>query len=92
PEHRQYLLQQTTLRAFNTWLPVDKNQVEQVRLAIRQQVKITMHYQDEQQRSSVRILWPFALGYFNDKIVLAAWCELRQDFRHFRMDRIQHLS
>ncbi|MEK5765295.1 helix-turn-helix transcriptional regulator, partial [Acinetobacter junii] len=63
-----------------------------VRLAIRQQVKITMHYQDEQQRSSVRILWPFALGYFNDKIVLAAWCELRQDFRHFRMDRIQHLS
>jgi len=92
PEHRQYLLQQTTLRAFNTWLPVDKNQVEQVRLAIRQQVKITMHYHDEQQRSSVRTLWPFALGYFNDKIVLAAWCELRQDFRHFRMDRIQHLS
>jgi hypothetical protein len=22
----------------------------------------------------------FALGYFNDKIVLAAWCELRNDF------------
>ncbi|MDS7967269.1 MULTISPECIES: YafY family protein [unclassified Acinetobacter] len=92
PEHRQYLLQQTTLRAFNTWLPVDEKQVEQIRLAIRQQVKISMHYHDEQQRSSVRTLWPFALGYFNDKIVLAAWCELRQDFRHFRMDRIQHLS
>lgn len=92
PEHRQYLLQQTTLRAFNTWLPVDENRVEQVRLAIRQQVKISMHYHDEQQRSSVRTLWPFALGYFNDKIVLAAWCELRQAFRHFRLDRIQQLS
>lgn len=92
PEHRQYLLQQTTLRAFNTWLPVDENRVEQVRLAIRQQVKISLHYHDEQQRSSVRTLWPFALGYFNDKIVLAAWCELRQDFRHFRIDRIQQLS
>lgn len=92
PEHRQYLLQQTTLRAFNTWLPVDENRVELVRLAIRQQVKILLHYHDEQQRSSVRTLWPFALGYFNDKIVLAAWCELRQDFRHFRLDRIQQLS
>ncbi|WP_144733987.1 helix-turn-helix transcriptional regulator [Acinetobacter oleivorans] len=92
PEHRQYLLQQTTLRAFNVWLPVDENRVEQVRLAIRQQVKILLHYHDEQQRSSVRTLWPFALGYFNDKIVLAAWCELRQDFRHFRLDRIQQLS
>lgn len=92
PEHRQYLLQHTTLRAFNTWLPVDENRVEQVRLAIRQQVKISLHYHDEQQRSSVRTLWPFALGYFNDKILLAAWCELRQDFRHFRLDRIQQLS
>ena len=34
----------------------------------------------------------FALGYFNDKIVLAAWCELRNDFRNFRLDRMQNLS
>jgi len=92
PEARQHLLQQTTLRAFNVWLPVDEKLVEQVRLAIRQQVKITVKYNDGKQRSSARTLWPFALGYFNDKIVLAAWCELRQDFRHFRIDRIQQLS
>ena len=72
PEHRQNLLQQITLRAINVWLPIDEALVEQVRLAIRQQVKILVDYVDEQQRINSRILWPFALGYFNDRIVLAA--------------------
>ncbi len=92
PEHCQHLLQQTTLRSITAWLPVNEMLVEQVRLAIRQQVKITVDYADEQQRISSRVLWPFALGYFNDRIVLAAWCELRDGFRHFRIDRIQQLS
>lgn len=92
PEHCQHLLEQTTLRSITAWLPVNEMLVEQVRLAIRQQVKITVDYADEQQRISSRVLWPFALGYFNDRIVLAAWCELRNGFRHFRIDRIQQLS
>ncbi|EOR03057.1 helix-turn-helix transcriptional regulator [Acinetobacter genomosp. 15BJ] len=92
PEHCQHQLEQTTLRSINVWLPVDETLVEQVRLAIRQQLKITVDYADEQQRVSSRILWPFALGYFNDRIVLAAWCELRKGFRHFRIDRIRALS
>lgn len=92
PEHCQHLLEQTTLRSITAWLPVNEMLVEQVRLAIRQQVKITVDYTDEQQRISSRVLWPFALGYFNDRIVLAAWCELRDGFRHFRIDRIQQLS
>ncbi|MDA0695654.1 helix-turn-helix transcriptional regulator [Acinetobacter venetianus] len=92
PGHCQHLLEQTTLRSITAWLPVNEMLVEQVRLAIRQQVKITVDYADEQQRISSRVLWPFALGYFNDRIVLAAWCELRDGFRHFRIDRIQQLS
>ena len=92
PEHRQNLLQQTTLRAFNVWLPVNQALVEQVRVSIRSQVKIFFDYVDEQQRASARTVWPFALGYFNDKIVLAAWCELRSDSRNFRLDRMQSLS
>lgn len=72
PEHRQQLLQQTTLRAFNVWLPVNQILVEQVRVSIRSQVKIFFDYVDEQQSTSARTVWSFALGYFNDKIVLAA--------------------
>jgi len=30
--------------------------------------------------------------FFNPVWLLAAWCEKRQDFRNFRIDRIQKLS
>ncbi|MBP0656706.1 WYL domain-containing protein, partial [Mycobacterium tuberculosis] len=33
-------------------------------------------------------VWPFALGFLDKVRMLVAWCELRQDFRHFRTDRI----
>jgi predicted DNA-binding transcriptional regulator YafY len=37
-------------------------------------------------------VWPVALGFFERIRMLAAWCELRQDFRHFRLDRIAALE
>ena len=35
---------------------------------------------------------PIALGYLPEVRLLAAWCEQRQDFRHFRCDRIQSIA
>jgi predicted DNA-binding transcriptional regulator YafY len=37
---------------------------------------------------SERIIWPIGLAYFNRARVVMAWCELRQDFRSFRPDRM----
>jgi predicted DNA-binding transcriptional regulator YafY len=34
------------------------------------------------------MVWPFALAFFEGSRMLAAWCELRMAFRHFRIDRI----
>lgn len=89
---KQQFLNETYLRSIHTWMDVDSSIVQQVRMAIRLQVKIEIHYHDEKQQISTRRLWPFALGYFNDKILMAAWCELREDFRNFRLDRIQNLQ
>ena len=47
-----------------------------------------LQYRDEDGRDSTRTVWPFAVGYFDQVRMLAAWCELRADFRHFRTDRI----
>lgn len=33
-----------------------------------------------------------ALGYFDRVHMIAAWCEMRGDFRHFRIDRIARLE
>lgn len=60
-----------------------------LRDAIRQQRKLALCYRDIKGGDSQRIVWPFAVGFFEKVQVLAAWCELRQDFRHFRCDRIQ---
>ncbi|MBN9321533.1 MAG: WYL domain-containing protein, partial [Delftia acidovorans] len=29
---------------------------------------------------------------FDQRRILAAWCELRQDFRHFRADRVRSVT
>jgi predicted DNA-binding transcriptional regulator YafY len=55
---------------------------------IRSGRKIQIHYRDEQSRESVRTIWPTMIGYAETVRLLAAWCELREDFRHFRTDRI----
>jgi predicted DNA-binding transcriptional regulator YafY len=59
-----------------------------IRAAIRAEQKLILHYVDANGDRSRRTVWPIALGFFEQTRVLAAWCELRQDFRHFRTDRI----
>ncbi|MDW9744814.1 helix-turn-helix transcriptional regulator [Sinorhizobium meliloti] len=59
-----------------------------LRKSIRSEHKLELRYLDNDGRDSRRTVWPFALGFFEEVRVLAAWCELRQDFRHFRTDRI----
>ncbi|GIL41570.1 helix-turn-helix transcriptional regulator [Roseiterribacter gracilis] len=55
---------------------------------IRSGRKIRIAYQDEQAKESQRVVWPVIIGYADAVRLLAAWCELRKDFRHFRTDRI----
>jgi predicted DNA-binding transcriptional regulator YafY len=63
-----------------------------IRKAIRAERKLSLLYSDAQGIASERIVWPFALGFFDRVRVVVAWCELRQDFRHFRADRIASLT
>lgn len=42
--------------------------------------------------TSERTMHPLALFYWGSAWTLAAWCELRDDFRNFRLDRISRLS
>lgn len=63
-----------------------------LRLAIRNEAKIRLGYRDSQDRSTERVVWPFALAYFDQVRVVTAWCELRGGFRNFRIDRIAALE
>lgn len=59
-----------------------------IRLAIRAERKLRVRYADKKGHPTERIVWPVAVGFFTDAEMLAAWCELRRAFRHFRLDRI----
>jgi predicted DNA-binding transcriptional regulator YafY len=63
-----------------------------IRQAIRKEHKIEIRYSDFKKNESKRIIWPIALGFFEAVHVIVAWCELRQNYRHFRTDRILALT
>lgn len=62
--------------------------LSEVRRAIREMRKIRISYRDMDGRRSHRTVWPIAMLYYVDVTLLGAWCELRQDYRHFRVERI----
>ena len=59
-----------------------------IRAAIRSEQMVVLDYADVKGEHTRRTIWPIVLAFFENSRVLAAWCELRQDFRHFRIDRI----
>ena len=63
-----------------------------IRAAIRAERKLRVRYTDKKGASSERVIWPVAVGFFEAGEMLAAWCEARTDFRHFRLDRIIALA
>jgi predicted DNA-binding transcriptional regulator YafY len=62
-----------------------------IREAIRREHKLQLRYVDARGVGSERVVWPIALGFFENTLVVAAWCEMRGDFRHFRVDRMTGL-
>ena len=74
--------------------PIEAGDLElpTIRQAIRTERKLDIVYRDAKGDQSNRTIWPFALGFFDHVRVVVAWCELRQGFRHFRIDRIISLT
>lgn len=67
---------------------MDPPRVALLRDAIRRQRKVAISYEDAHGSSSDRTIWPIAIVYFDAVRLLAAWCEKRAAFRHFRVDRL----
>lgn len=63
-----------------------------VRDGINRRVRIFLDYRDAAEQGTERIVWPLTLLYWGRTWTLGAWCELRQGFRSFRIDRISTLN
>jgi predicted DNA-binding transcriptional regulator YafY len=61
---------------------------DMIRKAIREEQKLDIRYRDENDQESSRQVRPLAIIYYVHAMLMVAWCELRNDFRHFRIDRM----
>jgi predicted DNA-binding transcriptional regulator YafY len=64
----------------------------ELRVALRERRKVRIRYARKDGESSLRVLRPLGLAFWGSGWSLAAWCELRSDFRTFRPDRIEGLE
>ena len=65
-----------------------RQRLEQLRHATDLKAKLRVEYRDIKDETSTRVLRPLGCFYWGDVWTLAAWCESREDFRNFRVDRI----
>ncbi|MCM2270676.1 MAG: WYL domain-containing protein, partial [Thermoanaerobaculia bacterium] len=68
--------------------PGERIPLGELRRAIRDRRKARLDYRDEAGRASERTVRPLALAFYPPVWLLTGWCELRVDFRNFRLDRI----
>lgn len=63
----------------------------EIRYAADNQRKLNIQYKRADGKASDRIIWPLGLFFWGSVWTIAGWCEMREAFRVFRLDRISGL-
>jgi len=89
PKDKRAALESARLFAPNFFIdPRPGERLELMREAMSEHRYAELDYKDVNGAASARRIRPLGLYFWGDVWSLAAWCELRQDFRNFRLDRI----
>jgi predicted DNA-binding transcriptional regulator YafY len=92
PREKRDFVEATALFAPSFHIdPLHGERLEYIRQAIGKRRMLHLEYGDADARVSRRVVWPLALAFFGGTWLIAAWCELRADFRSFRLDRVRGL-
>ena len=93
PANRREEIERTRLYALDFKRPPGaRKALDGVRRAIASQCRLHFDYIDLSGKSSARVVRPLGLYYWGVTWTLAAWCEAREDFRNFRVDRMSALT
>lgn len=84
----------TTRSRFNQNYTNERNSnyISDLQIALTNCFITKIAYVNEAQKSSIRLIEPFALINTNENWLLIAWCHSRKDYRYFRLDRIKKLE
>jgi predicted DNA-binding transcriptional regulator YafY len=92
PEPLRERLNAAPLFAPGFHVPAESaRELSTLRQAVRERRKIVIEYVDREGAPSNRLIRPLGLFFWGASWTVAAWCELRDDFRAFRLDRVQRL-
>ncbi|HMC15414.1 MAG TPA: YafY family protein [Albitalea sp.] len=69
-----------------------RQRLESLRVAAEARQKVHIGYLDLKERRSERTVRPLGCFFWSEVWTLAAWCESRESFRNFRVDRIERLQ
>lgn len=72
--------------------PGTRRVLSAARRGMKERRKLSAAYVDQKEQETRRVLWPLGLYYWGRVWTLAAWCELRGDYRSFRIDRFATLD
>jgi predicted DNA-binding transcriptional regulator YafY len=84
-----------TSRAYVPAMHIPKQigeRFEKLRYAIRERRVVDFVYADDKKQLTGRCVRPLSLYFWGEHWTLGAWCELRKDFRSFRIDRVIRLK
>lgn len=65
--------------------------LQTLREAVQERRKVFLNYRDLSEKASERTVRPLGCFYWGKVWTLAAWCEHRNDFRSFRIDRVTYV-
>lgn len=69
-----------------------RGRLESARLATEARRKLRLHYRDLREAESHRTVRPLGCFFWGQVWTLGAWCEAREGFRNFRLDRIVQME
>lgn len=93
PDQTRPHLNRSIIHDHTSTLPRQQREtIDLIERATRMRLKLTMGYLSLSEQASKRTVWPLGLWHWDRGWTFGAWCELRGDFRHFRVDRIQTIA
>lgn len=93
PPKQRPRIRDTALFSLSFRVPEEvRTRLGPIRRAVHERRKLELRYVDGEGQASARRVRPLGLYFWGTTWTLGAWCELREDFRNFRLDRVEALE
>lgn len=93
PADKRIAMERTRLYAPTFHVDRELGRVlDTMREAIVEGRRLAFGYKDEGGKASERTARPLGLYFWGQRWTLGAWCEMREDFRNFRLDRMANVA